>query len=99
MSSHHAQIKLITDKLEEWDYKLDRLEHRLKDLPESVKQKSHEKLELLRGKRVKLLERKEALQSGAGDAVHEVEDSLEAIWGGAKLLFEEIELDVNVECS
>jgi len=99
MSSHHAQITLITEKLEEWDYKLDRLEHRLRELPESVKQKSHEKLEQLRDKRKSLVEKKAALQSGAGDAAQGLEESLEAVWGGAKLLLEEIELEVNVECS
>jgi len=43
MSSHHDRIAKLSKKLEEWDYKLDRLEHRIKDLPDELKAKSEAK--------------------------------------------------------
>lgn len=99
MSSHHDQIQTIANKLEEWDYKLDRLEHRLMDIPEGLRKTVHHKLEQVKQKRDQMLKRKAALQSGAGHAIHDAEESVEAVWDGVKLLFDEIELDVNVECS
>ena len=44
MSSHHEHIEKFAKKAEEWDYKLDRLQHRLKDLPEEIKSKAQSSL-------------------------------------------------------
>jgi len=99
MASHHELIKDLTDKLEEWDYKLDRLEHRARDLPKDLRTEVEAKLEKLKSYRAKLEDAEQALRNDTDKAVHEVEASIEDVWDTVKLLFEEIELDVKVDVS
>lgn len=99
MSSHHEMIENITSTLEEWDYKFDRLEHRIRDLPGEVSDQVRYKLDQLQQQKSKLIERSRALEQEAGEAIDLAEESIEDIGETIRLLFEEVELDVNVEFS
>lgn len=97
MSSHHDQIQHLAEKLEEWDYKLDRLEHRILDLPAALKKKTHDRIEKIKAQRGKMHKRKVALQEGAEHLIHDAEESVELAVDSVKFLFEEIELDIDID--
>jgi len=97
MTSHHDQIAKFTKTLEEWDYKVDRLEHRVKDMPEELRSIAQQKYQKLLSYRTEIKQREESLLASSEHAVHEVEKSIEDVWGTFKLLFEDVEMDVEVE--
>ena len=78
------------EKLEEWDYKLDRLEHRLKDAPDEIREKVQQKAEQLKAQRGKLAEQEHRIQDAAEHAIEEIEDALKEGWATMQLLFEEV---------
>lgn len=61
MSSHHTAIQKFSQKLEELDYALDRLEHRLQDLPAEIKAKAGVKIQKLKDYRTELQDKEKAL--------------------------------------
>lgn len=97
MSSHKDKIAKLTQTLEDWDYKLDRLEHRLKDLPDEIKAKAEAKYEKLLSFRDSLKKKEQALVSASEDAVEDIEQSIDETVGTFKLLFEDVDVNTKVE--
>lgn len=97
MSSHHDQIAKLSKTLEEWDYKLDRLEHRVKDLPEELKAIAEKKYQKLLEFRDSFKAKEEALIDASEHALEEIEHSVEEAVDTFKLLFEDIDVDIEVE--
>jgi len=91
MPSHQKIIEQITKRLEAWDYKIDRLESRVKGLPDELRASAHEKYQKLKQYQETLGERERALKATTEQAIHDVEDSFEEVWDTFKLLFEEVE--------
>ena len=97
MSSHKDKIAKLSQTLEDWDYKLDRLEHRLKDLPDEIKAKADAKYEKLLGFRDSLKKKEQDLVSASEDAVEDIEHSIDETVDTFKLLFEDVEVNTKVE--
>lgn len=97
MSSHHEQIQKFAQTLEEWDYKIDRLEHRVKDLPDELRSLAQNKFKKLLDYRDELKVKEERLIESSEHAVHEIEKSVEEVVDTFSLLFKDVEMDVEVE--
>jgi uncharacterized coiled-coil DUF342 family protein len=97
MSSHHEQIEKFAKKLEEWDYKIDRMEHRVMDLPDELRSIAQNKYQKLLDYRSGLKEKEDKLVASSEHAVHEIEKSVEDVWNTVSLLFKEVEMEVEVE--
>lgn len=80
MSSHHPLIKKISDQAEKWDYDLDRLQHRAKDLEGDVEQGLKQALEEIKLKRDGLKARVSQLEDAAGDSAEEIAEGVEIAW-------------------
>lgn len=97
MSSHHTAIQKFSQKLEELDYTLDRLEHRLQDLPGEIKAKAGVKIQKLKDYRAELQEKEKALLADSEEKLHDAEEAIEDALGTVKILFEDIQIDMKVE--
>ncbi len=97
MSSHHEQIQKLAKTLEDWDYKIDRLEHRVKDLPEELRSIAQNKYQKLLDYRAELKAKEEKIIESSEHAVHEIEKSIEDYANTFSLIFKEVEMDVQVE--
>jgi len=97
MTSHHDQITKFTKTLEEWDYKVDRLEHRVKDLPDELREIAQTKYQKLISYRNDLQQKEAKLAESSEKGLLDVEHSIDEVWGTFKLLFEEVEMEVEVE--
>ena len=85
--SHSELIEKIKAQLEEWDYELDRMEHRAEGVQEDLKSKYHQVLEDLKGKRSELMSRLDHYEDAAEDAVEDLKEGLEMAWDSIKLGF------------
>jgi len=97
MSSHKDKITKLAQTLEEWDYKVDRLEHRVKDLPDELKAVTEKKYQKLLGLRDSLKEKEAKLKSASEHAVEDIEKSIDEVVDTFKLLFEDIEVNSKIE--
>jgi archaellum component FlaC len=97
MSSHKDNIAKLAQTLEEWDYKVDRLEHRIKDLPDELKAVAEKKYQKLLAVRDSLKEKEAKLKSASNDAVEDIEKSIDEVVDTFKLLFEEVEVNSKIE--
>jgi archaellum component FlaC len=97
MSSHKDKIAKLAQTLEEWDYKVDRLEHRVKDLPDELKAAVEKKYQKLLSLRDSLKEKEQTLISSSEHAVEEIEHSIEEVVDTFKLLFEDVEVHSKIE--
>lgn len=95
MTSHHDKIKQITEQLEAWDYKVDRLESRVKGMPDELRINAQEKLQKIKEYQQTLQQKLQALKEATERAVHEIENSFEEAWDTFKLLFETVEMEVE----
>ncbi|MDX1805180.1 MAG: hypothetical protein R3292_14005 [Alcanivorax sp.] len=77
MSSHQQRIEKISDKLKNWDYQLDRLEHRLIDLSDDARQRANETLTTLKEQRQQLASRLEESRNSAGEMLDELKQSMD----------------------
>ena len=97
MSSHKDKIAKLTQTLEEWDYKVDRLEHRVKDLPDEIKAVAVKKYQKLLNFRDSLKEKEAELKNASEHAVEDIEKSIDEVVDTFKLLFEDIEVNSKIE--
>lgn len=97
MSSHHQKIEQISQLMEEWDYKIDRLEHRIQGLPAELNEEIQEKYQQLKAYRSSLQEKQHALKEAPAHIVEEIADYLDDAKDAIKLLFEDIETDITVD--
>lgn len=87
MPSHEDYIQKLRNQLEEWDYELDRLEHRVEDLSNEARQRAKQKLEDAREYRQEVEGKLKRLEGAAGDAIQDIRDGLELAWDGLKTGF------------
>ena len=97
MSSHKDKISKLSQTLEEWDYKLDRLEHRVKDLPDELKAAAEKKYQKLLDFRDSMKKKEQALMDSSEQKLDEIEHSIEDAVSTFKLLFEDVEVNTKVE--
>jgi len=97
MSSHHQQIKQLSELMEEWDYKIDRLEHRIQGLPAELNEAIQAKYQKLQEYRSSLQEKQQALKDAPAHMAQELAESLDDAKDSIKLLFEDIETDITVD--
>lgn len=97
MSSHKDKITKLAQTLEEWDYKLDRLGHRVKGLPDELKAATEKKYQKLLDFRETLKQKEQALIESSEQAVAEIEASIDEAVDTFKLLFEDVEVNTKVE--
>lgn len=87
MASHEEYIRKLRSQLEEWDYELDRLEHRMEDLGTEARERAKQKIEDARDYRRDVEGRLKKLESAAGDALQDIRDGIELAWDGLKTGF------------
>lgn len=87
MPSQHEYVNRLRQQLEDWDYQLDRLEHRVQDLGNDARDRAKQKLADVRRYRADVEARLKKLESAAGDALEDVRDGLEIAWDGLKTGF------------
>ena len=97
MSSHKDKIAKLAQTLEEWDYKVDRLESRIKDLPDELKAVAERKYQKLLDFRDILKEKETELINASEHAVEDIEHSIEEVVDTFKILFEDIEVNSKIE--
>lgn len=97
MSSHKDKINKLSQTLEDWDYKLDRLEHRVKGLPDELKAATEKKYQKLLDFRESLKQKEQDLIESSEQAFDEIEASIDETVDTFKLLFEEVEVNTKVE--
>lgn len=87
MTSRQEYIDRLRKQLEEWDYELDRLEHRLEDLTDEAHSRARQKLEEAREYRHDVEGRLRKLEEAAGNALEDIRNGLEIAWDGLKTGF------------
>lgn len=87
MASHEEYIQKLRNQLEEWDYELDRLEHRVEDLGNEARERAKQKLEDAREYRREVEGKLKKLESAAGEALQDIRDGIELAWDGLKTGF------------
>ncbi len=97
MSSHKDKITKLTQILEEWDYKLDRLEHRVKGLPDEVQEAVEQKFQKLLSYRDSLKKKEKDLVNATEQAIEDIEYSIDEAVDTFKLIFEDIEVHAKIE--
>ena len=97
MTSHRDKIEQLSARLEGWDYKIDRLEHRVKGMPDELRLNVQEKYQKIKDYQQTLLQKEQEMKDAAEHAVHEIEGSFEEVWSTFTLLFDEVEMEVEVE--
>jgi predicted nucleic acid-binding Zn-ribbon protein len=97
MTSHHDKIEQITERLEEWDYKVDRLESRVKSMPDEMRTNALEKFQKIKDYQQSLQHKEQELKEAAEHAIDDIESAFDEIWDTFKLLFEEVDMEVEVE--
>lgn len=97
MSSHQDKIAKLAQTLEEWDYKVDRLEHRVKDLPDELKAVVEKKYQQLLSIRDNLKKKEQALLNASEQVIDDAEHSIEEAVDTFKLLFDDVDVNTQVE--
>lgn len=87
MASHEEYIQKLRKQLEEWDYELDRLEHRVEDLGNEARERAKQKLEDAREYRRDVEGKLKKLEGAAGEALQDIRDGIELAWDGLKTGF------------
>lgn len=85
--SHESFIEKLRAQLEEWDYQLDRFEHRAKDMSHDLQEKAGTKVEEFRGKRHELEHKLGELEKASERALEDLRDGVELAWNGLKTGF------------
>lgn len=80
-------IEKMRSQLEDWDYQLDRFEHRAKDMREELQSKAKTRVEEFRDKRRELEGRVAELEETSGRALEDLRDGIELAWDGLKTGF------------
>jgi DNA repair exonuclease SbcCD ATPase subunit len=97
MSSHHELIEELAELLDEWDYKLDRLSHRVADLPKEVQQQTRDQLQKLKDFRENIRVQEKELRSKATKSVDELEELIDIAQDTFVLLYSDLTPQIKVE--
>lgn len=97
MSSHHELIEELSQLLEDWDYKLDRLTHRVVDLPKDVQQQTNDQLQKLKDFRESIRVQEKAIRNKASHSVDELEELIDLAQDTFVLLYSDLTPQVKVE--
>lgn len=84
MSSHQDYIDRLRNQLQEWDYELDRLDNRVRDLAGQARERAREQLDEARDYRREVEGKLEKLERSASDAIEDLRNGLEIAWDGLK---------------
>jgi chromosome segregation ATPase len=85
--SESSFIEKLRRQLEEWDYQLDRFEHRVGDLSQDLQAKAKSQVAEFRGKRRELEGRIGELEKASERALEDLRDGIELAWDGLKTGF------------
>lgn len=85
--SHSELIEKIKAQLEEWDYEIDRMEHRAEEVQADVKTRYHHLLDDLKEKRTELVNKLDQYEDAAEDALEDLKEGVEMAWDSIKLGF------------
>lgn len=85
MSNRQQYIDKIAAQLEEWDYDMDRLEHRVKDYQGEIKTKFEEKLKEVRNDISQVNHKVKEFVEASEDALEDLKDGLEIAKEGIRL--------------
>ena len=85
--SHSELIEKVKAQLEEWDYELDRMEHRAEAVQADLKSKYHQLLDELKNKRTELIDKLDQYEDAAEDALEDLKEGVEMAWDSIKLGF------------
>ena len=87
MSERRDFIKRAKQQLEDWDYQLDRFEHRVEDLAREAQDKARALLRDAREQRSKLKDKLESVESHSEAAWEDIKDGAEIAWDGLKTAY------------
>lgn len=83
--SKHEYIQKLKTQLDEWDYELDRLEARAKDVQHSLSDKVKVSVADLKEKSEQLKVRFRDVEHATEEAAADVKDALEMAWNSLKM--------------
>lgn len=83
--SKHEYVQKLKNQLDEWDYELDRLEVRAKDVQQSVSEKVKANVAELKEKSEQLKVRFREVEHATEEAAADVKDALEMAWNSLKM--------------
>lgn len=83
--SKHEYIQKLKSQLDEWDYELDRLEARAKDVQVTVNEKVKSSVADLKQKSEQLKVRFREVEHATEEAASDVKDALEMAWNSIKM--------------
>lgn len=83
--SKHDYIQKLKNQLDEWDYEIDRLEARAKDVQQSVNEKVKIRVAELKEKSEELKVRFREVEHHTEEAAADVKDALEMAWNSLKM--------------
>ena len=87
MSEKQSFIDRVRQQLEDWDYQIDRFEHRAEDLGKELEGKARAKLQEFRDRRADLEKRLKELEDKSEHALEDMKDGIEIAWDGLKTGF------------
>lgn len=87
LMSESTFIDRIRRQLEDWDYQLDRFEHRVEDLGHELRARAQARVQEFRGKRHELEQRLGELEKASERALEDLKDGIELAWDGLKTGF------------
>lgn len=87
MSERRDFVQRAKQQLEDWDYQLDRFEHRVEDLARETQDKARALLRDAREQRSKLKDKLDSIESHSEAAWEDIKDGAEIAWDGLKTAY------------
>jgi len=90
MSSHKKLIKKLSKTLEEWDYQIDRLEHRVQGAPAEVKSKLDEKMKSVQKYKEIIKDKIGEVEKTSSAAVDDLNKTIDDTWASLKTAYDDL---------
>jgi len=78
-------LQHLRQRLEDWEYQLDRFQHRMEDISEELRDQARERLAELRQRSEALRAKIADLESRGELALEDIRDGLDLAWDGLRL--------------
>lgn len=83
--SRKEYVEKLKNQIEEWEYDLNRLEHRIDDVQEDLKEKYKVAVKDLKVKKDEMLEKAKHVESSTEEAWDDLKNGIEMAWDSLKL--------------
>lgn len=90
MSSHKDLIAKLGKTLEEWDYQIDRLEHRVQGAPAELKSRLDDKMKSVQKYKAIVKDKISEIEKASNTAVDELNKTADDAWSSLKTAYDDL---------